>query len=974
MLRCTCIVMVALTMFCARPIAAQVVATYDFEDGTAQGWASFNGASIPANSTAAAFSGTHSLLTTTNSSGSGGPSINLSSILVPGATYTITGHVLLTPGESATDANFTIKRSDPACAGGTCFDTIGAFQVPVSSSGWAQIGGTYTVSTTETGLTLYAQLIGPSTATSFYLDDVVITETAPPPTGTSVATYTFGDGGLDGWFPFGSPTLTNVAPPVLDPFADTRSLLVSNRTSGFMGPALNLLSVPGVTAGAIYSVTAYVLLAAPDSSNPTATLSTELTNCANSSGIFTNLGTSSALSTTAWTKVQGNFSFSNVPGPPTALTLYIQSSSATDSFYISHVTITEVSPPPIPVSQQDNTGISTNFEDGGLDGWTSRSGSSTLANSTTTAHGGTHSLLITGRTANFDGPQINVSNKMYPGSAYALSVWVQLAPTDGSTHIINMSLQVTLGGNTSFPGITGFPGVSVVADGNWHQISVPRFNMSFPYDPGAALLYLQTFPSSGSDLVSFYIDDFQLTYLPPPTIQTGIPSIFQTFSSYFPIGAEIDSSDLSGPHAQLLTKHFNSIVSGNDMKWISVEPTKGTFTYSTADNEVGFAACNNMLVRGHNLVWANGQQTPSYAFGDGTNSQANQAAVIANIQEHIQNEVEHFGNKVYVWDVVNEPIDPNQPDCLSHGPFYQVLGKSYIDIALQAARQFAPAGTELFINDFSTTDPNRLACLVQVVQDLKNRGIPIDGVGHEMHNAINFPSTAAIVNAINTIATHFPGIKQQITELDVSVYHAGDNTSNFGANGGTVPASILAEQGYLYEQYFNALRQLKGKLQAVTFWGFADDDTWLDSFPIVRLDMPLPFDTDLHAKPAYWGMVDPTQLPGFGLTFKIASKTGTQSARVWTITATNPSSTTAYGTQITGFTLTQTGGAACTPVITPPSSFPVSLGDIPGSGMASASFTIDFTGCSATARFTLTAPWNSAVYHTGTLVSGSQFQ
>ncbi len=148
----------------------------------------------------------------------------------------------------------------------------------------------------------------------------------------------------------------------------------------------------------------------------------------------------------------------------------------------------------------------------------------------------------------------------------------------------------------------------------------------------------------------------------------------------------------------------------------------------------------------------NGAQTPSYAIGDGTNSPANQAVVTANIQEHIQSEVQHFGTKVYAWDVVNEPLDPIQPDCLAHGPFYKVLGKSYIDIALQAARQYAPAGTKLFINDYSTTDPNRLACLVQVVSDLRNRGIPLDGVGHEMHNAINYPSTAAMVNAINTVA------------------------------------------------------------------------------------------------------------------------------------------------------------------------------------------------------------------------------
>src|SRR6202041_3273843 len=204
---------------CGR-LGAQTVATYGFEDGTADGWSSFNGASTPVASNAAAYAGSYSLLTTTSSSGSGGPSISLSSVLLPGAQYTITGYVQLTSGESPANANFTIKRSDPSCSGGTCYDTIGTYQVPVSTSGWVQIGGTYTVSTTETGLLLYAQLVGATSAQSFYLDDVVITETAPPPTGTPIATYTFQDGGLDGWSPFGSATLTNAAPPVLDPNGD----------------------------------------------------------------------------------------------------------------------------------------------------------------------------------------------------------------------------------------------------------------------------------------------------------------------------------------------------------------------------------------------------------------------------------------------------------------------------------------------------------------------------------------------------------------------------------------------------------------------------------------------------------------------------------------------------------------------------------------------------------------------------------
>jgi endo-1,4-beta-xylanase len=972
-----CVLILAYSLLSPSSAAGQTVATYDFEDGTAQGWTSFNGASTPANSTDQAESGTQSLLTTTNSSGAGGPSVNLTTVLLPGATYTITGWVRLTSGEGSSTANFTIRRTDSACSGGTCYDTVGSYQVPVSDSGWAQIGGSYTVTATETGLTLYAQLVGPTSTESFYLDNVVITETAPPATGTPVATYTFADGSLDGWAPFGSVSLTNNISPIADPAGNPHSLLTSGRTAGYMGPSLNLLGVSGLVAGATYRVTAYVLLADADSSGPTVTISTKRTDCSNSDGIYSNLVTSGALSNTAWTQVQGTFSFSNLPGPPTGLTLYFQSSSATDSFYISNVIIGQIAPPPLPPDQQDNTGISSTFEDGGLDGWSGRAGS-TVANTTAEAHSGSDSLLITGRTANYDGPVINVSNKMYNGSQYSISVWVKLVPTDGSVHIINMSLQTTLAGTTSYPGVNGYPGASIPADGNWHQILVPRYTMPTAYDPGTAFLYLQTFPSSGTDLVSFYIDDFQLTYIPPPTIQTDIPSIFERLQYYFPVGAEIDSTDLSGPHADLLTKHFNSLVSGNDMKWSSVENTKGTFTYGAADAEVGEAVCHNMKVRGHNLVWATGAQTPSYAFGDGTDSPANQATVTANIQEHIQNEVTHFGSKVYAWDVVNEPIDPNQPDCLVHGPFYNVLGKSYIDIALEAARQYAPSGTKLFINDYSTSDPAKLACIVKVVQDLQSRGIPIDGIGHEMHVNVNYPGVPAMKNAIDTLAKL--GIDQQITEMDISVYNAGDNTSNFGANGGTVPASIIAQQGYDYWQYFRLFRREHRHLSGVTLWGMADDNTWLSSFPINRLNLPLPFDTGLQAKPAYWGIINrPDQLPGFFLNLRITHKTGPRNARVWTITANNPSpGGTAYAVQIDSFALQPillNKRDTCNPVVKSPTTFPIVLGDIAQGESASANITIDFSSCRILTPFIVKAPWSQANgADTGQLLALPQLQ
>jgi endo-1,4-beta-xylanase len=815
----------ASVLMCMLPAGAQTlpqqIAQYTFADGTADGWTAFFDASAPVYSAAATEDpGTGSLLTTVNytsSGGGGGPALQLNN-LVPGATYTITGYVMLTPGETASDANFTIQRQDPGCSGGTCYDTIGTYQVPVTATGWAQIGGTYTVSTTETSLLLYAQLdpgTTPTTPQSFYLDDVTITETAGPP------------------------------------------------NSG----------------------------------------------------------------------------------------------------------------------QQDNSGITTNFEDGGLDGWSQRSGANGLSNVAISngPQGDTNALYVQDRAAYWDGPQISVLNKMYVGSQYSISVWV-MSPTGDS---MNLSLQTTL--TSSGTANTSYTTVATVTApaGQWVQISVPRFSMSEPYDPspGSAYLYVQ---SSSSDTGSngtpsptapFFITDFQLTYLPPLTIQQSIPSIYQTLADYFPVGAEIDSTDLTGPHEQLLVKHFDSIVSGNDMKWQETEPREGQFTYTVADQEVALAQANKMLVRGHNLVWSTGAQVPSWVFleEDGVTplSASNPADVqllTQRIQSHIQNLVQHFGTAVYVWDVVNEPLDPTQPDCLEHGPFYQVLGRQYINIALQAARQYAPPGTQLFFNDYSTTDSNRLQCMIRLIRYLRQNHIPLDGVGHEMHNHIDNPSPYSMYRAIDTIHRLFPGLHQQVTELDESVYSASDNTSNYGANGGSVPQSIIAEQGWLYKDYFDVFRRLKGKLDAVTFWGMADDDTWLDSFPIDRLDEPLPFDQLLQAKPAYWGIVDDTQLPGYGMTLALTGQSGAPQSQTWTITATNPSEATAYNTEINGAFLFQVRGSPCRATLTPPSKYPVALGDVGAGGSASASFTVQFQRCRDDARFVLFAPWSANVYEMGTLV------
>lgn len=110
-----------------------------------------------------------------------------------------------------------------------------------------------------------------------------------------------------------------------------------------------------------------------------------------------------------------------------------------------------------------------------------------------------------------------------------------------------------------------------------------------------------------------------------------------------------------------------------------------------------------------------------------------------------------------------------------------------------------------------------------------------------------------------------------------------------------------------------------------------------------------------------------------GLTAMMASKSGPQNARVWTIAVSNTGPQTAYSSKIDGFKLTQTSGAACTPVIATP--LPLSLGDIPAGGSANGAITINFTGCPSTARFSLKASFSADNgLGTGTIVRNNEFR
>ncbi|MFJ6215281.1 endo-1,4-beta-xylanase [Streptomyces sp. NPDC092296] len=487
--------------------------------------------------------------------------------------------------------------------------------------------------------------------------------------------------------------------------------------------------------------------------------------------------------------------------------------------------------------------LTGDFESG-IGQWAPR-GSETVTDSTAVAHQGTHSLAVTDRTDSWQGPSLSLLGTMRQGTAYTLAVWVRLAADSPDTPV-RLSVERQWQGTANYETVAS--GTTATSNG-WVQLSGS-------YTLAADADVLKVYVESVSGTPSFYIDDFSMTHLPAVPVQQDIPALKDALAADFTVGAAVTRAEIVGDHADLLKKHFGSITPGNAMKWDATEPTEGAFNFTDSDAIVDFATANGIKVRGHTLAWYN--QTPDWVFKDAdgntmTATPANKALLLSRLENHITAVVGRYKGKIYAWDVANEVIDESQSDGLRRSLWYQITGTDFIADAFRTAHAVDPSA-ELCINDYNTTVPARRDALYNLVSTLKAQGVPIDCIGHQMHSNIQWPSASDTKAAIEKFAQL--GVDQQITEMDVSIYT--DDTSSYAS----VPAAALTQQATEYQTLFDVYRSHSADISSVTLWGLADDNTWLDSFPINRLDAPLLFDRELQAKAAYWSIVgQPTTPP-----------------------------------------------------------------------------------------------------------------
>lgn len=299
------------------------------------------------------------------------------------------------------------------------------------------------------------------------------------------------------------------------------------------------------------------------------------------------------------------------------------------------------------------------------------------------------------------------------------------------------------------------------------------------------------------------------------------------------IGTATQTNFLRIPqYTSVLSRHFNYVTAEYEMKMNVIGQSQGFNNFSAGDAIVAYAQANGMRVKGHALVW--------HGSVPGWIDALSPADLRATFASYISEVAGHFRGRVLAWDVVNEGV-ADDGSGLRDTVFRRKLGDTYIADAFRLAREADP-GALLFYNDYGGeglgAKSNRI---YELVRSLLAQGVPIDGVGLQMHiSAVNRTTDASIAANMRRLADL--GLLVNISEMDVRIRDVP----------GTLQARLEVQKS-VYKSIVGVC-VAEPRCDAVTFWGFTDAYSWIDNQ--FGPDDPLLFDEQYAPKPAFYGVLE----------------------------------------------------------------------------------------------------------------------
>ncbi len=358
------------------------------------------------------------------------------------------------------------------------------------------------------------------------------------------------------------------------------------------------------------------------------------------------------------------------------------------------------------------------------------------------------------------------------------------------------------------------------------------------------------------------------TSTPEPTevVEEEIPALQSVFSEHeMKVGTCLTTQMIEKDFlADIIKKNFNSVTMENSMKpdYIldkaeSIEAGDLVVEFNTdIVKMLDFARENNMEVRGHTIIWHS--QTPKWIFHENFDTNApfvTREVMLARMESYIKQvfeKLDEYGytDLFYAYDVVNEAWMEDGKIREEMNYWYQIIGEDYLWYAFYYADKYAPESIALYYNDYN--EQYKTDALLKFVDTLVNEegNYLIDGIGLQAH-LYTGDDMNTYLNTVERLGA--TGLMVELTELDLSLGTWQNKLMDTDEN--------LRTQGKYYYELIEGLFKLaeegKVKMDALTFWGFADGLSW-------RKDAsPLLYDTLYMPKYALYGALQIKEKAGY---------------------------------------------------------------------------------------------------------------
>lgn len=298
-------------------------------------------------------------------------------------------------------------------------------------------------------------------------------------------------------------------------------------------------------------------------------------------------------------------------------------------------------------------------------------------------------------------------------------------------------------------------------------------------------------------------------------------------------------------YADILTSQFNVALADNTPNWYftdgGLRPSPTTYNFKTMDQVVSFAEGHHMAVQAHHLLWGEEKWLPDWL----KKGKYSSSDLMNIIHDHISTVAGKYKGRIQEWTVVNEAFTRGQHIYGLHDWWADHTGgDNYIDQAFIWARQADP-GAKLILNDFGNEHFNQVSnAMYEYIKGAKARGVPIDGIGMQMHiDGTHPPDQQEVVQNM-----------QRFGALGVAVY-----VTEFDVNMSSLAAPQNARDQVEGDIYYSMMRACIESRVCHSFsqLGITDAETWYNYMgPSTQNARPLMFDKNFRPKPAFYAFRD----------------------------------------------------------------------------------------------------------------------